>query len=148
MKGIKSTSAMFWTSSSNFPHVLHYLRLCFRCQFQPLVNIRPYFTKIKIKSFECPKSIRNYWKKIILGTLDLGWRVVCLNQQAIVLYWRLSDFKIWTLFSIFVHVACLHPCRARAAPVLLQILTGVCACHIRRSFEDSGSLKWVGRESH
>ena len=28
------------------------------------------FTKIKIKGFECPKSIRNYEKKMILGTSD------------------------------------------------------------------------------
>ena len=28
------------------------------------------FTKIEIKSFPCPKSKRNYEKKIMFGTLD------------------------------------------------------------------------------
>ena len=34
------------------------------------------FTNIKIKSFECPKSIRNYEKKIMLGTSD-AWLISC-----------------------------------------------------------------------
>ena len=36
--------------------------------------------KIKIKSFECPKSIRNYEKKIILGTSD-AWLMSRLAHQ-------------------------------------------------------------------
>ena len=35
--------------------------------------------KIKIKSFECPKSIRNYEKKI-LGTSE-AWSMSCLAHQ-------------------------------------------------------------------
>ena len=42
------------------------------------------FTKIKIKSFECPKSIRNYEKKIMLGTSDV-WSLSSLSQRAIIL---------------------------------------------------------------
>ena len=50
------------------------------------------FTKIKIKSFECPKSIRNYKK-------NNAWNIRCLvdesfvpsTQRASVLYWRLLD---------------------------------------------------------
>ena len=52
------------------------------------------FTKIKIKSFVCPKSIRNYEK-------NNAWNIRCLVdelfvpsiQRPSVLYWRLSDFK-------------------------------------------------------
>ena len=53
------------------------------------------FTKIKIKSFECPKSIRNYKK-------NNAWNIrrfvnesfVPANQQTSLLYCRLSDFKL------------------------------------------------------
>ena len=52
------------------------------------------FMKIKRKSFECPKFIRNYEK-------DDTWNIRCLvdesfvpiTQQTSVLYCRLSDFK-------------------------------------------------------
>ena len=50
------------------------------------------FTKIRIKGFECPKSIGNYKKKIILGTSD-AWSTIHLSQQTSVLYCRLSDFS-------------------------------------------------------
>ena len=50
------------------------------------------FTKIKIKSFECPKSIRNYEKKIMLGTSD-AWSISRSSHLPSLLYWRLSDFK-------------------------------------------------------
>ena len=56
------------------------------------------FTKIKIKSFECPKSIRNYEKKILLGTSD-AWLMSCLSQRPSVLYWRLS--YLWTHPTMF-----------------------------------------------
>jgi hypothetical protein len=46
------------------------------------------FTKIKIKSFEYPKSIRNYEKKM-LGTSD-AWSMNSSYQQPNVLYWRFS----------------------------------------------------------
>ena len=39
------------------------------------------FTNIKIKSFECPKSIRNYEKKIMRGTSD-AWSMSCLSHQS------------------------------------------------------------------
>ena len=37
------------------------------------------FTKIKIKNFECHKSIRNYEKKMMLGTLD-AWLMSCIED--------------------------------------------------------------------
>ena len=54
------------------------------------------FTKMKVKSFECPKSIRNYEKKIMLGTSD-AWSMSRSSQRASVLYWRMSDFNIVSL---------------------------------------------------
>ena len=36
-------------------------------------------TKIKVKSFECPKSIKSL-KKIILGTSDT-WSTICLSNR-------------------------------------------------------------------
>ena len=39
------------------------------------------FTKMKIKSFECPKSIRNYDKRYLACQM-LGWRVVCTIGSA------------------------------------------------------------------
>ena len=60
-------------------------------------NLFSYFfykiTKIKIKSFECPKSIKSI-KKIILGTSD-SWSTIRLYHrpsQPSVLYCRLTDF--------------------------------------------------------
>ena len=37
------------------------------------------FTKIEIKSFECPKSIRNY-KEITLGTSDAWSTTICPGE--------------------------------------------------------------------
>ena len=44
----------------------------------------------KIKSFECPKSIRNYKK--IIRTSD-AWSTSHLSQQTSLLYSRLTNFK-------------------------------------------------------
>ena len=46
---------------------------------------------MKIKSFQCPKSIRNYEKKI-LGTLDNSF--VPSTQGTSVLYFRLLGFLV------------------------------------------------------
>ena len=49
------------------------------------------FTKIKIKIFECPKSIRNYEKKNAWNIRRLvDESFVPSTQRASVLYWRLS----------------------------------------------------------
>ena len=39
---------------------------------------------MKIKSFDCPKSIRNY-KKLTLGNQMLGRRVICPSKSAYIL---------------------------------------------------------------
>ena len=55
-------------------------------------------TKIKVKSFECPKSIKSL-KKIILGTSDT-WSTIRLSNQPsdpARIYLRLTDF--YTLMS-------------------------------------------------
>ena len=49
------------------------------------------FTEIKIKSFECPKSIRNY-KKNNAWNID-AWSTSHLSQWTSMLYCRLSDFN-------------------------------------------------------
>ena len=52
-------------------------------------------TKIKIKSFECPKSIRSL-KKIMLGTSD-AWSTIRLSNRhsdPAWIYLRLTDLKI------------------------------------------------------
>ena len=52
-------------------------------------------TKMKIKSFECPKSIRNYEKKNTWNVRHLvDESFVPSVQQTSVLYCRLTDFKI------------------------------------------------------
>ena len=59
-----------------------------RLGLKKIVSIYLYFlykfTKIKIKSFECPKSIRNY-KKIMLGTSDT-WSMSHLSNRPSELY--------------------------------------------------------------
>ena len=53
------------------------------------------FTEIKIKSFECPKSISHYEKNNAWNIRRLVDELfVPSTQPASVLYWRLSDFKI------------------------------------------------------
>ena len=52
------------------------------------------FTKIRIKSFECPKSIRNYKKNNAWNIRRLVDKsLVLANQRTSVLYCRLLDFK-------------------------------------------------------
>ena len=63
------------------------------------------FTKIKVKSFECPKSIRNYKKKM-LGTSD-AWSTSHLCPQTSVLYCRLSDCSSWSSANQEEHCAVL-----------------------------------------
>ena len=53
------------------------------------------FTKIKTKSFECPKSIRNYEKNNALNIRHLvDESFVPATQRTSVLYCRLLDFKL------------------------------------------------------
>ena len=49
------------------------------------------FTEIKIKSFECTKSIRNYEKRHCLEHQTLGQRVVCPINPA----YHIEDWRIW-----------------------------------------------------
>ena len=46
---------------------------------------------MKIKSFECPKSIKNHEKKI-----SDPWSMLHLSQQTSVLYSRLTNFKFYS----------------------------------------------------
>ena len=51
------------------------------------------FTKMKIKSFERPNSIRNYKKKIMLGTSDT-WSMINLSQQTSEPSYYILDWRI------------------------------------------------------
>ena len=63
-------------------------------------------TKIKLKCFECPKSM-NYERKKILGTSDTWWmsHLSKSSQQTNVLYCRLPDFLSLTTYHPCVHLA-------------------------------------------
>ena len=56
------------------------------------------FTKIKIKSFECPKSIRNY-KKIMLGTSD-AWSTCRLSKWTSKLAYYIVDCRIFSVCTV------------------------------------------------
>ena len=63
-------------------------------------------TKMKIKSFECPKSIRNYAKKNTWNVRPLvNESFIPIPQRTSVLYWRLSNFKIQgkSLLSLYIY---------------------------------------------
>ena len=62
--------------------------------FSKIVSI--YFFMIKIKSFECPKSIRNNEKKIMLGTSD-AWSTSHLSQHPSEPVYYIVDCRIFTL---------------------------------------------------
>ena len=51
------------------------------------------FTKLKIESFECPKSIRNSEKKMMLGTSD-AWLMSHLSQQTSEPAYHIVDCRI------------------------------------------------------
>ena len=58
------------------------------------------FTKIKIKSFECPKSMRNYKKKNAWNIRRLVEEsFIPVNQWTSILYCRLSDFYRPTVYK-------------------------------------------------
>ena len=53
---------------------------------------------MKIKSFECPKSIRNYEKKNILGTSD-AWRTSRLPSKPA---YYIVDYRILNVKEDFI----------------------------------------------
>ena len=93
-----------WCSKYYFFFIISCKILCKNC-----FNLFSYnFTKIKIKSFEGPKSIRNYKKNNawnIRRLVDSSF--VQVNQQTRVLYCRLSDLfsvhcvRLWTCSPFF-----------------------------------------------
>ena len=78
--------------ASDIPSIIFFSKIVQNSLQKPFHFFFYKITKMKIKSFECPKSIRNYEKNT--------WNVRCLvdesfvpsAQRASVLYWRLSDF--------------------------------------------------------
>ena len=68
--------------------------------FQFIILFFYNFTKIKIKSFECPKFIRNYEKNLWLEHQTLDWWVVCPIDpatQRIIL--KIVEFQLKSIFS-------------------------------------------------
>ena len=66
----------------------------------PFQSISLFFykiTKMKIKSFECPKSIRNYENNTLNVRCLFEKSFVPLAKQTKILYYRLSNF--WTIKS-------------------------------------------------
>ena len=60
-------------------------------------------TKMKINSFECPKSMRNYEVKLF-GASD-AWSTSHLSHRANKpAYFRLSDFYAYLLFGSFLSI--------------------------------------------
>ena len=74
--------------ASDVPSIIFFFKISCKILCKNRFNFHD-FTKIKIKSFECPKSIRNYEKKIMLGTSD-AWSTRRSSQRPSVLYWRMS----------------------------------------------------------
>ena len=84
--------------ASDVPNIIffhNFLQKSLQKSFQFIFLFFYNFTKIKIKSFECPKSISNYEKNNTWNIRRLVDELfVPSTQPASVLYWRLSDFKI------------------------------------------------------
>jgi hypothetical protein len=59
---------------------LNFLQNSLQKSFQFIFLFFFRFTKKNIKSFDCPKSIRNYGRKIILGTSE-AWLMSRLAQR-------------------------------------------------------------------
>ena len=83
--------------ASDVPSIFFFMISC-RILCKSTFNLFVYFykknTKIKVKSFECPKSIKSL-KKIILGTSD-AWSTIRLSNRPsdpAWIYLRLTDFK-------------------------------------------------------
>ena len=57
----------------------------------------------KIKSFEFPKSIRNYGKKLCLEHQTLGWSVVCPINPA----YYIEDCRILRAYCLIIYILCL-----------------------------------------
>ena len=81
-----------WCSKYYFFH--DFLQNSLQKYFQSICLFFLKNTKIKVKSFKCPKSIKSL-KKIILGTLD-AWSTIRLSNRPSDpgwIYLRLTDFK-------------------------------------------------------
>ena len=81
--------------SSDVPSIIFFIISCkIFCKNQFIFKIFHNFTKIKIKSLECPKcpNPQFYFQsiKIKLGPSE-DWSMRRLTQRPSILYWRLSD---------------------------------------------------------
>ena len=83
------------------------------------------FTIIKIKNFECTKSIKKLWKKI-LGTSDT-WSTIRLSHRPSKPVYYIVDCRIYTVFlSIpYLHFFCQYPLKNYLAQKSIKQGNGV-----------------------
>ena len=82
---------------SDIPSIIffhNFLQNSLKKSFQFIFLFSYNFTKIKIKTFECPKSIRNCEKKILLGTSD-AWSMSCLSHRPSEPAYYIEDSQIF-----------------------------------------------------
>ena len=91
--------------ASDVPSIIFFFMISCRILCKNTFNLFVYFfkknTKIKVKSFECPKSIKSL-KRIILGTSD-AWSTIRLSNRPsdpAWIYLRLTDFLLKRPFYI------------------------------------------------
>ena len=83
-----------WCSKYYLFFIISFKILCKNCSIYLLIFYK--FTKIRIKSFECPMSIK-YYEKIDAWNIRrlVDKLFVTSTQRTSVLYCRLSDFSWW-----------------------------------------------------
>ena len=95
---------------SLWPQIREILRIKFLIKFfAKTLSIYLFFIflqnyKMIIKSFECPKYIRNYEKRICTWNVRhlVDESFVPSTQQTSVLYCRLSDFKLFLMMAVCI----------------------------------------------
>ena len=82
--------------ASDVPSIIFFFIISCKILCKNCFNLFSYvfynFTKMNIKSFECPKAIRNYEKNNAWNIKRLvGDSFVQMNQQSSILYYRLTN---------------------------------------------------------
>ena len=109
--------AVFWliNEASDVPSIIIVFQNSFQNSLQKLIQFFFYFfhrfTKIKIESFECPKSIRNYEQNNVWNIRRMvDNSFIPANQRTSVSYCRLSDFTFTRMFTKTAHVKSFLKC--------------------------------------
>ena len=94
--------------ASDVPNIIFFMKSCIILCKNPFNYFFHKITKIEIKSFECPKSIRNYKKNTWNVRHLVNESFVASVQQTSVLYCKLLDIRTqiqncWALFLLLSH---------------------------------------------